>query len=271
MMRLSLYLLALLQGFFDVLPIGGASHQLLLPRLLHWPEPTPATEFAIHAGILLALAAWVWRDLFNLGIGAWHIARGRRSPRARQLLVTLLALLPFILAGIALAVYGRDWLKVTPTILGAALLGFGLLLWLGDRLGMTVRRIEHMTVGNALIIGMLLAVALVPGAGRTAMVVIACRWLGYERPAAARLSFILSVPLLIIELLVQSAALWRSQDILWAREPALAGVGALLGALLGIGLLTAWIERRSFAPFALYRILAGAGVLALVYLFHGLT
>jgi undecaprenyl-diphosphatase len=264
--QFSLYLLALIQGFFDALPVGGEVHRLLLPHLLGWPEPTPAVEFAVHAGILLAIAAWVWRDLFNLAVGFWHMLRGRRSPRVRLLLLLVLATLPYFAAGVALRIYAHDWLAFTPAQIGASLLGFGLLLWLGDRLGMTVRRIEHLSVGNALIIGILLAGAVVPGAGRTAMVVTACRWLGYERPDAARLSFILSVPVLLAGLVVRGAGLWQAQETVLAREPALAGVIALLGALLGMALLTLWIARRSFVPFALYRILAGAGLLALIYL-----
>jgi undecaprenyl-diphosphatase len=264
--QFSLYLLALIQGFFDVLPIGGEAHRLVLPQLLGWPEPSPAAEFAVHVAILLALATWVWRDLGQIAIGVWHILRGRRSPRRRLPLLLLLALLPGLAAAITLSFYDRDWLTPTPTRIAAALLGFGLLLWAGDRLGMTVRRIEHLTIGHALIIGILLAGSLLPGAGRVATVIIACRWLGYERAHAARLAFILSLPVLLAGLFVRSVPLWQTHQTLLAREPALAGAAALAGAFLGLALLTAWIERRSFVPFALYRILAGAGLLASIYL-----
>ena len=264
--QFSLYLLALIQGFFDVLPIGGEAHRLVLPQLLGWPEPGPALQFAVHAAVLLAIAAWVWRDLAAILLGFWHVLRGRRSPRRRLPLLLLLALLPGLAAAIAVGFYGRDWLQPTPTRISAALLGFGLLLWAGDRLGMTVRRIEHLTVGHALIIGVLLATSLLPGAGRIAVVVTACRWLGYERAHAARLAFILSLPVMLAGLFVRSVPLWQTHETLLGREPALAGLMALAGAFLGITLLTGWIERHSFAPFALYRILAGAGLLASIYL-----
>jgi undecaprenyl-diphosphatase len=178
----------------------------------------------------------------------------------------MLPLVPYAAAGVAVVVYAHGALVLTPVQIGWSLLGFGFLLWLGDRLGMTVRRIEHLSVGNALVVGLLLAASFVPGAGRTATVVTAARWLGYERPAAARLSLILSVPVLLAGLVRRSFELSQMSLPLIAPEPLIAGVAAMIGAGLGITFLMSWIQRRSFAPFALYRILAGAGLLMLAYL-----
>jgi undecaprenyl-diphosphatase len=264
--QLQSYLLALAQGLFDALPIGGAVHRWLLPRLLDWPEPSPAADFAVHLGILIVIAAYVWRDLFNIAIGIWHILRGRRSPRARQVWPLALALVPYLAAGVAVVIYAHGAIVLTPVQIGWSLLGFGLLLGLGDRLGMTVRRIEHLSYANALVIGLLLAVSFIPGAGRTAMVVTAARWLGYERPAAARLSLILSVPVLLAGLAKRGIELSQLSLPLIAPEPLVAGLAAMIGAGLGITVMMSWIRRRSFAPFALYRILAGAGLLLLAYL-----
>jgi undecaprenyl-diphosphatase len=150
-------------------------------------------------------------------------------------------------------------------VLGWATLGFGLLLFIADRMGLTVRRIEHMTLPDAVTIGLAQAIALIPGTSRSGITMTAARILGYERGEAARFSMLMSIPTIL------AAGTLAGLDILRANQPVLttaalysAGL-SFVTALAAIAILMRWLRNASFTPFAAYRVLLGAAMLAAAY------
>lgn len=258
MTLLDMVLVALVTGIAEVLPLGAAAHLSLLPAMRGSPDQLAAVAAAADLGIVAGLAACFWRDLAAMAVGLWRLVKGRPDSGTRLLVHLLLGTLPVLLLDWAVA-------RVAPHLDGriltaVATTGFGLLLLGADRLGMTVRRLDHLTWVGALAIGTLQALALVPGVARVGVTVTAARLLGYERTEAARLALLLSMPLLAGSAL---SLLWRlrgelvvSSDLSMAA--AVAG-GAALVAALG---MTAWVRRNTFTPFAVWRVLLGMAMLA---------
>jgi undecaprenyl-diphosphatase len=255
--------LALVQGFSAVLPISAWAHVLVIKDVLGWFVPTPQIMFAAHTGTLLATLLYLWREI-------WQIARGlvlwrkRQRDRGRHLAVNLaVASMPilgggffssWLLGTFALDVVAVAWLSI----------GFGVLFFAIDRLGMTIRRIEHMTAPGALALGIAGAVALIPGASRVGMVVLAARLLGYERMDAARVGFMLSVPIMFASSPLGLSAIGSDVSFLDPYILAAAGIAGLT-SYVGIASMMRWISRERFTAFAAYSI--GFGALLLYWLY----
>lgn len=245
-------------------PIGSSGHRLLVSRLTGWPPPDLAMSFAVDIGMILAVAGYFWRDMIVLAIGVGQIVRGRREAEARLLLFLLGAALPVGVIGFALVDMN---LSLSPSLvaLGWMSIAFGLLLYVADRIGVTVRRLPHMTWGAALLIGAAQVTALVPGVGRCGIAVTAARLLGFERREAARFALLLALPVLVGAGILSAFDLARAGGESLTVEAAVAGVAAFAIGLAAIALLMAWLRSRTFAPFALYRVIAGGALLGWIY------
>ena len=150
-------------------------------------------------------------------------------------------------------------------IIGWTTLGFGLLLGLADRVGMTVRRLEHMSYGSALAIGMAQVLALIPGTSRSGITMTMARFLGFERADAARFSLLLSIPAIAGAGTLTGIDLWQSGDVSLTRDVLIAAGLSFASALVAITLMMTWLKHAGFMPFVVYRILLGALLLYLVY------
>jgi undecaprenyl-diphosphatase len=153
----------------------------------------------------------------------------------------------------------------TLEIIGWATLCFGILLFVADKINMTVRKIEHISFGGAFFIGLMQAVSLVPGTSRSGITMTAARFLGVERQDAARFSLLLSIPTIIGAGVLKGFELSASANkILLYDVLTLAGLSFLF-ALAAISLLMVWLRRANFTPFVIYRVLLGGMLLGIVY------
>ena len=268
MPNIDILVLAIVQGITEFLPISSSGHLILVPQLFCWPDQGLTMDVAAHVGTLLAVVVYFWRDLLSMSQGAWKVLRGKRDPRVRLIGLLLVAAIPALIAGYAADTYMGDALR-SPLVVAGALIGFGLLLYATDRMGLTVRRIEHMTWGNALAIGLFQCLAFIPGTSRSGITMTMARLLGFERPAAARFSFLLAIPT------IAAAGLYKGWQLVQAGDAAAlqhAGLMVALSAIAGflaIAFLMYWVRRASFTPFVLYRIALGLTVLYLFYIGSG--
>lgn len=256
--------MAAAQAVTAFFPIGSSGHRLLVSRLTGWPPPDLAMSLAVDIGMILAVAGYFWRDMIALAIGVGQVVRGRQEAEARLLLFLLGAAIPVCISGFALA---DMKLPLSPSLvaLGWISIAFGLLLYVADRIGVTVRRLPHITWGAALLIGVAQVAALVPGVGRCGIAVTAARLLGFERREAARFALLLALPVLIGSGILSALDLARTSGESPTIEAAVAGVTAFAVGLAAIALLMGWLRRRTFAPFALYRVVAGGALLGWMY------
>ncbi len=254
----------MVQGITEFLPISSSAHLALVPALTGWPDQGLVIDVAVHVGTLLAVTLYFWRDLLDMTAGVWSAARGRRNPNARLAGYLTIASLPVAMAGYLVNEYLGDGLR-NITVIAWATLGFGLLLWVADSVGAAFRRIEHLSVADALAIGFAQALALIPGASRSGVTITAARALGVERPAAARFSMLLSIPAIIGAGGLKGWELYESGNAAMGVDATLAAGMAFVTALAAITLMMAWLRRSTFTPFVIYRILLGGGLLVLAY------
>ena len=270
---IQIVVLALVQGITEFLPISSSGHLVLTPVLFGWPDQGLTMDIAVHVGTLFAVMLYFRRDMFAMARGVVALGRGMWTAEAKLLCLVAVGTVPVVAVGAAVAHYGlTDGLRNAEAI-GWSTLGFGILLWLSDRLGMTLRRVEHMGIPGAALIGCAQVLALIPGASRSGVTMTAARFLGYERAEAARFSMLLSIPVIL------AAGTLLGLDVAAAAPPTpdmpargitvdivLAAGLAFAAALLAIAVMMSWIRRAALTPFVIYRMVLGLGLLGWVYL-----
>ncbi|MHA1598029.1 MAG: undecaprenyl-diphosphate phosphatase [Alphaproteobacteria bacterium] len=266
---LHIVVLALVQGLTEFLPISSSGHLVLVPIFADWPDQGLLIDVAVHVGTLGAVCLYFWRDMLGMASGVMMALRGRSDPHARMFGLIVLATIPVIGAGYLLDRNGyMDGLR-SIEIIGWTTLGFGIVLYMTDQIGMTVKRIEHIGISDAVVIGMAQVLALVPGTSRSGITMSAARLLGMERSDAARFSMLLSIPTIIGAGTLKGLDLYQSGDVRLTADAVLAAGLAFATALIAIFLMMAWLRRATFTPFVVYRIVLGVGLLALSYGFIG--
>ena len=263
--------LGLVQGFSEFLPISSSGHLILTRWLFGWEtvgddSVEKAFDVALHLGTLVAVVAYFRRDLAKYigeGLGlVWH----RRRPidndgRIAWLLV--LATVPAALVG-ALFESSIDNRLGTPTIIGISLIGFGLLMWWADQ--RTGRRaVDEFATKDALLVGAVQALALNPGTSRSGITMTGARWIGFDRDAAARLSFLMSVPV------IAGAVVYKVGGLVADGVPDGLMTPLIIGVITSFlsGWVAVWgtlrlVRTYSFTPFVVYRVALGIVVLVVV-------
>ncbi len=261
-----LLVLALVQGITEFLPISSSAHLILVPVVTGWQDQGLAFDIAVHLGTLLAVVGYFRARVARLVVAGIR-APFTREPDVDGRLAWLLVLgtIPVGLAGLLF----KDVVETTlrgPLVIAAASIGFGLLLWWSDRGGGGTRDEDSLNWRDALFIGLFQAVALIPGTSRSGITMTAALLLRLDRVAAARFSFLLSIPVIVLSGLLQV------YELVVAGNPVDWGVlvtGTLCAALAAwacIYLFLRVIERIGMAPFVMYRVALGL-VLILVFAF----
>ena len=269
MTTLQLVVIAIVQGITEFLPISSSAHLRLIPTFTDWPDQGLTIDLATHVGTLFAVLIYFWRDIFAMARGIIDIVRGHRTPAAVLLFYVIVATVPIVIVGALLLVGGYEdgnlaWLRRIDVI-GWAMLVFGVLLYVADRTGMTLRRIEHMTFGSALIIGIAQIFALIPGTSRSGITMTAARMLGFERGDTARFALLLSVPAILASATPSGIALYTSGDTALGFDAAVTAVLAFATAILAIAAMMHWLKRARFTPFVIYRVVVGLAILVWFY------
>ncbi len=259
---LHIAVLTIIQGITEFLPVSSSGHLVLVPLVTGWQDQGLIMDVAVHVGTLAAVLVYFSRDLWHMVLG-WIGGHWRRHDRrlGRALgFYLIVSAVPVIVAGGVLYVMGHTVLR-DPAVVAWATIGFGFLLYGADRIGLTVRRVEHMSLGHAFLIGLFQVLALIPGASRSGVTMTAARWLGYERPEAARFSMLMSIPVIGASGAVAGYEVWSQGDPIVTANAALAAALSFLVALVAIAVLLALLRRVSFTPFVIYRLLLGGAVL----------
>lgn len=262
MTTLQIVLLSVVQGLTEFLPISSSAHLILLPRLADWPDQGLAFDVAAHLGSLAAVCGYFRHDLLSLARHWWASLGRRPNAEARLAWGVLLGTVPVALTGLL----AHDFIAValrSPLVIAVATAVFGVLLWVADRYGRRVRALATLSFADVLIIGGAQALALVPGVSRSGITMTAALAVGLTREAAARFSFLLSIPVIVLAGGFEMVVLGRAETVYAWGDLALVVVCSGLSALACIHVFLRVIERIGMAPFALYRVLLGA---ALVWL-----
>ena len=258
--------LGTLQGLTEFLPISSSAHLRIFPELFGWGDPGAAFTAVIQIGTELAVLFYFRKDIWRIA-HTWSRSLFKPEYRghldARMGWFVIVGSLPIVVLGVFLkdtieSHFRNLWL------IAAMLIFMGLVLYVADRIGGNEKQVKQMNMREAVLMGVAQAAALVPGVSRSGATLSMGRFLGFERAAVARYSFLLAIPAVV------GAGIYEMQEIphgdnMYGWGPTL--LATAVSFVVGYGAI-AWllkfVSHHTLTPFVVYRVLLGAGVIALL-------
>lgn len=261
MTELQVIILAIVQGLTEFLPISSSGHLVLVPVFFGWTDQGLAFDVAVHFGSLIAVMLFFRKDILGLLRGGLQVLGADvATTEARMALGIALGTIPAALAGLMFV----DWIEAnlrSPTVIVFTLSGYAILMILADRLGRRNRGISEVRIKDAVLIGLAQALALVPGTSRSGVTITAAMALGFERQDAARFSFLLAVPVILLASAWSLIGLLRSDAVVAWGQLAIGVVVSAIVAYLSIEFFMRFVSRIGLLPFAIYRMILAAVIL----------
>ena len=261
-----------MQGATEFAPVSSSGHLILIPWLFGWTsfsgnaDMAKTFDVALHMGTLAGALIYFWRDVARY-ISAWFRSiRARRVSSVDERLAWFLVIgtVPGVIVGALAENFIQERLG-QPWLIAVMLAVFGLVLYVVDRRAKQTRDLPDLTAKDALFIGVAQAVALQPGVSRSGVTMTMARGVGLDRPAAARFSFLLSLPI------IAGAGVFKAIDLFSEGLPPGSAaafvwgiVASAVSGFVAIWGLLAYLRRRDFAPFVWYRMGAAAVVFGLI-------
>ncbi len=258
--------LGIVQGVTEFLPISSTAHLRIVPELLGWPDAGAAYTAMIQLGTVVAVIVYFWRDLVRLTQAFVEgVLRGApfRTLDSRLAWFVLVGTLPVAILGLAFKHHIETSLR-SLYVIAFAMVGLAVVLLLAERIAQHRRTLSDMGWGDAIVIGLCQAVALIPGSSRSGTTLTGGLALGFRREDAARYSFLLSIPATAAAGVFEMRHLVRSGEPFTGPDVLVGTVVAFLTGLLAIAWLLRFLRTRSTIVFVVYRFLLGGLLLLLL-------
>ncbi len=261
---MQIVILAIVQGLTEFLPISSSGHLVLTTFLFEWVDQGLIFDVAVHFGSLIAVCLFFRKDFISLFFGSLRLLNGNiDTPESKMSLFIIIGTIPTAVLGLAIS----SWIESNfrdPVVIIFTLSGYGILMALVDHFCKSERNIESIGFKDALIVGCAQALSLVPGTSRSGITITAARLLGFKRVDAAKFSFLLSAPIILIavsykflQILVSGTSVSWSQLIIGA-------LIAFIVAYFSIGVFMKIVSRFGLKPFAIYRLLLASYIFYLI-------
>lgn len=253
---LEVFVLSIVQGFTEFLPVSSSAHLVFIPQLFGWSDQGIAFDVAVHVGTLFAVLIYFKRDIFFI-VKDWFISLKLKKTYGESKLAwwIILATIPAGLAGLLFSSFIQDNLR-SPLVIASTTIIFGIVLWICDKYSGD-KDLKNLTLKIVLVIGIAQALAMIPGVSRSGITLSAGLFLGLSRTSAARFSFLISIPIIILAGGYEGIKLISSPEIVeWGK---IAGAIALsfISGYICIFVFLAAIQKYSMTPFVIYRLFLG--------------
>lgn len=263
MTLIQIIVLALVQGFSEFLPISSSAHLILVPVFTGWPDQGLAFDISVHIGTLTAVMYYFRKDLIRMTVD-WMRSVMQRQQVGESALAwgVIVGTIPVVIAGLLFSDLVDTVLR-SPLVIATTTLGFGFLLLIADVRGVQKRDEHSLNWKDILIIGVAQAFALIPGTSRSGITMTAALMLGLTRSAAARFSFLLSIPAILASGSYKSLQLIKSDLIIHWSDIFL---GVFLSGLIAYACIHVFLnllERVGMMPFVIYRFILGMFLIAI--------
>jgi undecaprenyl-diphosphatase len=262
--------LGIVQGLTEFLPISSSAHLIVIPWLLGWDDGGLTFDVALHAGTLVAVVLFFFRDWLQI-IGQGFGLRMGRDPGLQKnrglLWFLVLGTIPGALAGFLFEKQADAELR-SPYIIAVASVVMGIIMWLADWAGRKQKDISHVSAADSLAIGITQAFAIIPGVSRSGVTISAGLFRNLDRASAARFSFLLSTPIIAGACAKKFWDLHKHQGGLPAdmHTAFIAGIAAsAITGCIAIAFFLNFLRRQSLSVFVWYRIIFGIIVFALAF------
>jgi undecaprenyl-diphosphatase len=267
--------LALVQALTEFLPVSSTAHLVLFPWLLHWQDPGEAFDVALHAGTLVAVLLYFWKDWLTLtlcGLGAKYPSNAPAQEVAqhkRLFWYMVIGTIPGAILGKLFDKQIEEHLRL-PGIIGVSLVVVALIMWWADRKANLTRKIEQSDMTDAITIGTAQAVALWPGVSRSGITITTGLFRNFTREAATRFSFLLSAPIIAGAVVTKVPALIKMHkagalDLPLSTLAIAIAVSGVAGYFV-IAFFLRYLRTRTLKVFIVYRLVLGIIVLLLAFL-----
>lgn len=258
MSTIEIIILALIQGLTEFLPISSSAHLILPSQLLGWADQGLAFDVAVHVGTLMAVIIYFRKDVGEMFF-AWTNSIVKKEHNGESALAwwIIFATIPAGLFGL----FGKDFIEEhlrSAAVIAITTIVFGLLLGYVDIKGKQTKEIKSLGIKGAMYIGLAQAVALIPGTSRSGITMTMGLMLGLTRDAAARFSFLLSIPAIAMagSYLTLKLVL-EAKGVDW-QAIAFGSVVAFISAYACIHYFLILLDKLGMMPFVIYRLLLGA-------------
>ena len=264
MSTLEAIVLGLVQGLTEFLPISSSGHLRIVPAFVGWDDPGAAFTAVIQLGTMAAVLVYFRRDLWRIGV-AWvrelRVPYRQRSHEANVGWFIVLGTIPISIFGFVFSDQIESGARDL-YLIGSALILFSFVMLLAERVGRRSRELEEMNAGDGFKIGVAQALALIPGVSRSGATISAGLILGFDRAAAARYSFLLSVPAVVLSGLFELRDIGGESEAS-AAATAIATLAAFVSGYAAIAWLLRYLRTHTLGVFVAYRIPLGILVLVL--------
>ncbi|MEM9262846.1 MAG: undecaprenyl-diphosphate phosphatase [Pseudomonadota bacterium] len=263
---LQLVVLAIVQGITEFLPISSSAHLILVPMFVDgWDDQGPLIDVASHVGTLLAVLIYFRSETAMLYAGGIDVIRNRATEARKLFLIVLIASVPFILVGGAMAALDIVDALRNPYLIGGASIFFGIVLWFADKAPSKKEGLEGILWREALVIGCAQVLASIPGTSRSGITMTAARFLGWSRPEAARFSMLLAIPTISAVGAFAGLKLFLEGSDGDIAAALMVLVLSFVVALSVIALFMQYTRRLNFTPFVIYRVALGIAAIGLAW------
>ena len=243
-------ILGIVQGLTELLPISSSAHLKIIPWLFNWNIPE-SFDVALHFGTLLAIGIFFFKDWIELIKGGYkYVFKKEKTVQGRMFWYIVIATIPGGIIGFLLDHFLEDALNHV-IIIALALIIMGILLYVVDKRAKNKTKYEQMTLKQTFLIGVSQALAFIPGVSRSGITITTARFMGIERVAAAKYTFMLSAPIIL------AATIFKIKDFVFNIPFVMGVLASFLGGLAVIKFLFEYLKKKSFKVFAIYRVIFG--------------
>ena len=259
------FLLALVQGITEFLPVSSSGHLILLTSITNRIDHGLSIDVAAHIGTLIAVVIYVRSDLIKMTLTLRNITLKILMPRANILIDTqsllmikllMIGTIPVIVAGFFISLFEPNVLRLAQTVAISNIV-FAIFLWHSDKTSRSELKLNEMGLKQALFIGLAQMLALIPGTSRSGVTITMARYFGFERLSAARFSLLLSIPVIIAAGCLQTFKLIQQENIALGTTFLSVAMFSCIIALGAIHGMMQWLGRANFSLFVYYRFALG--------------
>ena len=257
MFELQYFLIGIIQGVTEFLPISSSGHLVLFAQLTNWEDQGLFTDIAVHFGTLFAVIIYLRKDIYYFFTNIFQF----KIFEDQIIFKIILATLPAIILGYFIYDYVSLYFRSIQLIALSSIV-FAIILFFADRVKMESKSWNRITYIEALIVGLFQVLAFIPGASRAGVTITGARLLGYDRLNAARFSMILSIPIILASMTLSLINVFKDEYVeVNFYQSFSAAIIAFITALLSITFLMNFIKKFNFNIFIIYRILLGILIL----------
>jgi undecaprenyl-diphosphatase len=255
--QFQIIILALVQGLTEFLPVSSSAHLILVPTLLGWPDQGLAFDIAVHMGTLIAVLVYFRKDLCEMGINFFQSCMGDKLKAPGKLLWFVgFSTIPVGLAGLVMRTFDPNYFR-SVEVIAFATMGFALLLGLAGKIGSDERKLNTIGWRDVLVIGLFQVLSLIPGTSRSGITLTAGLFCGFTKEAAARYSFLLSIPVILLAGGLEVVKLLKSTVTPDWSAMLIGAVVAGVSGYLCIHYFMKLLSKIGVTPFVYYRLLLG--------------